>query len=133
MSLVKWLNFPESGDERGLLTIVEFKKYIPFDVKRIYYLTKLSPNLPRGFHAHKKLEQAAVCLSGRCKVLLDNGFEKESLILDKPSKAILIEPLVWHEMHEFSEDCVFLVFASDNYNEEDYIRNYSEFCVEISK
>lgn len=133
MSLVKWLDFPQRGDERGHLTVVESAKSIPFEIKRVYYLTNLSPGLPRGFHAHKELEQVAVCLSGSCKVLLDNGQEKQWLTLDSPSKAIKIEPMVWHEMQDFSSDCVFLVFASDFYNESDYIRDYSEFLVLVNK
>ncbi|MGA4446382.1 sugar 3,4-ketoisomerase [Ectopseudomonas chengduensis] len=133
MSLVKWLDFTQRGDERGHLTVVESTKSIPFEIKRVYYLTNLSPELPRGFHAHKELQQAAVCLSGSCKVLLDNGQEKQWVALNSPSKAIRIEPMVWHEMQDFSDDCVFLVFASDFYNEADYIRDYSEFCSAVKK
>ena len=133
MSLVKWLDFPQRGDERGHLTVVESAKSIPFEIKRVYYLTNLSPDLPRGFHAHKELEQVAVCISGSCNVLLDNGQEKQCITLDSPSKAIRIEPMVWHEMQEFSDDCVFLVFANDFYNESDYIRDYSEFCSAVNK
>lgn len=132
MSLVKWIDFPQRGDERGCLTVVESMKSIPFEIKRVYYLTNLSPDLPRGFHAHKELEQVAVCISGSCKVLLDNGQEKQWVTLDSPSKAIRIEPMVWHEMQDFSDGCVFLVFASDFYNESDYIRDY-EIFEEISR
>ncbi|MFT7452047.1 MAG: dTDP-4-dehydrorhamnose 3,5-epimerase-like enzyme [Patescibacteria group bacterium] len=133
MSLVKWLDFPQRGDERGCLTVVESAKSIPFEIKRVYYLTNLSPDLPRGFHAHKELEQVAVCLSGSCKVLLDNGQEKQWLTLNSPSKAIRIEPMIWHEMQDFSGDCVFLVFASELYKETDYIRNYNVFLRAINE
>lgn len=133
MSLVKWIDFPQRGDERGCLTVVESTKSIPFEIKRVYYLTNLSPDLPRGFHAHKELEQVAVCISGSCKVLLDNGQEKQWVTLDSPSKAIRIEPMVWHEMQEFSDDCVFLVFASEFYSESDYMRNYNDFLRSIDE
>jgi dTDP-4-dehydrorhamnose 3,5-epimerase-like enzyme len=133
MSLVKWLDFPQRGDERGCLSVVESTKSIPFEIKRVYYLTNLSPDLPRGFHAHKELEQVAVCLSGSCKVLLDNGQEKQWITLNSPSKAIRIEPMIWHEMQDFSGDCVFLVFASELYNETDYIRNYNVFLRAINE
>ena len=127
MSLVKWLDLTQCGDERGCLTVVESMKSIPFEIKRVYYLTKLSSDLPRGFHAHKELEQVAICLSGSCKVLLDNGQEKQWVVLDSSSKAIRIEPMVWHEMKDFSRDCVFLVLASEHYDEADYIRDYKKF------
>lgn len=127
MSLIKWMNLTERSDERGCLTVVESMKSIPFEIKRVYYLTKLSSDLPRGFHAHKELEQVAICLSGSCKVLLDNGQEKQWVVLDSSSKAIRIEPMVWHEMKDFSRDCVFLVLASEHYDESDYIRDYKNF------
>lgn len=127
MGLVKWIDFRARGDERGFLTAIEFGKDVPFEVKRVYYLTGLSIDLPRGFHAHKKLEQLAVCISGSCRILLDNGDKKEWVLLDSPFKALRIEPMVWHEMHNFSDNCILLVLASEYYEELDYIRDYQEF------
>lgn len=127
MSLLKHIDLNSLGDERGQLSILEAQKNIPFSIKRVYYLTNMKHDIPRGFHAHKELEQVAVCVAGKCRMLLDNGREKEDVWLDAPNKAIRIEPLVWHEMHDFSEGCVLLVLASDHYDESDYIRNYSDF------
>ncbi|WP_445427657.1 sugar 3,4-ketoisomerase [Alishewanella sp. HL-SH05] len=127
MSLIKFIELNQRGDERGYLTVIEAQNNIPFNIKRVYFLTSLSPDLPRGFHAHKELEQLAVCLVGSCKVMLDNGKVKEWVTLDSPSKALRIEPRIWHEMHDFSKDCVFLVVASDFYDETDYIRDYQLF------
>ena len=127
MSLIKFIELNQRGDERGYLTVIEAQNNIPFDIKRVYFLTSLSSDLPRGFHAHKELEQLAVCLVGSCKVMLDNGKVKEWVTLDSPSKALRIEPRIWHEMHDFSKDCVFLVVASDFYDETDYIRDYQLF------
>ena len=133
MSLVKWIDLQESSDERGFLTVAESGTHIPFEIKRIYYLSKLSSGQPRGFHAHKQLEQVAVCVSGYCKVLLDYGNQKECVELSSSSKALRIEKMVWHEMHDFSEDCIFLVFASEHYDESDYIRSYQDFISELVK
>ncbi|UUA71420.1 sugar 3,4-ketoisomerase [Cellvibrio sp. QJXJ] len=127
MSLLKHIDLNSLGDERGQLTILEAQKNIPFSVKRVYYLTNMKHDVPRGFHAHKELEQVAVCVAGKCRMLLDNGQAKEDVWLDAPNKAIRIEPMVWHEMHDFSENCVLLVLASEHYDESDYIRNYSDF------
>jgi len=127
MSLTKLLNLKTLGDERGHLIVLENNKNIPFDVKRVYYLTDTQPGVPRGFHAHRELVQVAVCVSGKCLMKLDDGVIQEEVWLDTPSKAVVIEPMVWHEMHEFSPQCVLLVLASDFYDEADYIRDYSKF------
>jgi len=114
-------------DERGLLVAVEGLKTIPFEIKRAYYLLDLKEDFARGFHAHKELVQFAVCLKGSCRFVMDSGISRDEYLLDKPQKGILIEPMIWHEMHDFSSDCVLLVFASDYYDESDYIRDYHEF------
>lgn len=127
MGLIKWIDLALLGDDRGHLTVLEQHKNIPFDIKRVYYLTGTKIDVARGFHAHKKLEQVAVCVSGRCRMKLDNVSEKADLLLDSPTKAIRLEAMVWHEMYDFSGDCVLLVLASDHYDESDYIRDYSQF------
>jgi len=58
---------------------------------------------------------------------MDNGSSREEVWLNEPTKGLLIGNLIWHEMHDFSPDCVLLVLASENYNESDYIRSYEEF------
>lgn len=107
--------------------VLENNKNVPFEVKRVYYLTDTQPGVPRGFHAHKDLLQVAVCVSGKCLMKLDDGVRKEEVWLDTPDKAILIDKMVWHEMHDFSQNCVLLVLASDFYDEADYVRDYSRF------
>lgn len=133
MSLIEWVELPDFGDERGSLVVLESDKNIPFDVKRIYYIYGAKPDIPRGFHAHKELSQIAFCLKGKCKMLMENGIDKEEVWLDQPNKGLLIPPMVWHEMHDFSDDCVLLVLASDFYDESDYIRKYDDFIDEINK
>ncbi len=91
----------------------------------------MQPDLPRGFHAHRELIQVAVCLKGSCDILMDNGHEKEVIGLNSPSQGLVIDIMQWHEMSNFSEDCVLLVLASDVYDESDYIRNYDVFLREI--
>lgn len=127
MSLINLIEFDVLGDERGQLVVLEAMKNVPFDIKRVYYLTGTKPDVPRGFHAHKELEQVAVCVSGKCLMIMDDGVRREEVWLDSPSKAIFIDKMVWHEMHRFSPGCVLLVIASDLYDENDYIRSYSDF------
>lgn len=127
MSLVKLLDLPDLGDERGGLVAIEANQHIPFDIKRIYYIFAASKEQPRGFHAHKDLKQLAICLHGQCKFVLDNGLKREELILNSPKQGLVIESMIWREMHDFSEDCVLLVLASEHYDESDYIRDYQTF------
>lgn len=131
MSLVQWLKFPALGDERGSLVVLEAEKKIPFPIKRAYYLFGTKPDIARGFHAHKSLWQAAVCVAGKCRMVLDDGKKKEDVWLDSPTEGIILPPMLWHEMHDFSPDCVLLVLASEHYDETDYIRDYGDFLKSI--
>jgi len=127
MSLIKWIEFPSLGDDRGSLVALEGTKTVPFDIKRVYYIFDTKQGVSRGFHAHKNLEQVAICVRGSCRMVLDDGTNRVDAILDSPIKGIYIGNLVWREMHEFSEDCVLLVLASEHYDESDYIRDYQDF------
>lgn len=124
---IKTVDFEEHGDDRGTLVALEQHKNIPFEVKRCYYMYDTKPGVRRGFHAHKALKQVLICVHGSCKILLDNGKEKEIVDLDKPNRGLFIESNIWREMFDFSEDAVLMVLASELYDESDYIRDYDEF------
>jgi len=124
---IEIINFEIKGDERGSLISLEENKNIPFDIKRVYYIFNTVEGIRRGFHAHKKLKQLLVCVSGSCKVLLDDGKSKEEISLDNPSKGLLIESMIWREMFDFSPDCVLMVLANEVYDENDYLRDYQQF------
>lgn len=132
MSLINFLDVKKLGDHRGHLIALENNKSVPFAIKRVYYLTDTQVDVPRGFHAHKELTQVAICVSGRCLMKMDDGVNREEAWLDASDKAIVIDKMIWHEMHEFSSDCVLLVLANDYYDEHDYIRNYDAF-LELTK
>jgi len=133
MSLVKWIDFQSLGDERGSLVAVEIgmDKAVPFDIKRVYYIYHTEHGVSRGHHAHKNLKQVAICVAGKCRMVLDDGYIREEVWLDCPTKGLVIEDLVWREMHDFSKDCVLLVLASEHYDKSDYIRNYGDFLKQV--
>lgn len=133
MSLFNWVNFQEIGDSRGSLVAIEAYKSTKFEIKRVYYLFGTQLGIARGFHAHKNLQQIAVCIAGKCRMILDDGNVREEAWLDSPTKGIEINSMIWHEMHDFSSDCVLLVLASKHYDEDDYIRDYNEFLVAVEK
>lgn len=121
------------GDERGSLIALEENYNIPFDVKRVYYIFATKENVRRGLHAHKNLKQLAICVSGSCTFLLDDGMTKQHIELNTPTQGLLIEGLVWREMYNFSFDCVLMVLADAYYDENDYIREYDDFLKAVSQ
>jgi len=115
------------GDQRGSLIPLERATGVPFDIARVYFIYGTQPGVSRGFHAHYRLRQVAVCVAGSCTMILDNGRDRTELHLDQPDHGIEIGPMIWHEMHDFSADCVVVVLADGPYDEGDYIRDRAEF------
>jgi dTDP-4-dehydrorhamnose 3,5-epimerase-like enzyme len=129
---MKLIKFEIKGDDRGSLIALENNKNIPFEIRRVYYIFDTKNGVRRGYHAHKNLRQALICVSGSCKILLDNGREKEEIELNSPDQGLLIESMIWREMFDFSHGCVLLALADNYYNEADYIRNYQHFLEYIN-
>lgn len=124
-------SLPVIKDSRGVLTVAE-KDVIPFEVKRVYFLSQMQKDLPRGFHAHYELRQVMICVQGSLDVLLDDGATRDVVKLNA-GESILIDKIIWHEMSNFSQDCVISVLASDIYKESDYIRDYEQFKKFVKK
>ena len=121
-----------STSDIGFLSFFEAERDIPFPIKRIYYIHGVPENTERGAHAHKELKQLLFCPYGSVKILLDNGKEKSEVLLDNPSIGLIITPCIWRDMIWLVEKSVLCVAASDYYNEDDYIRDYSEFITWIN-
>lgn len=111
----------------GHLTPIEGEQDIPFEIKRMYYLTRVPENTTRGFHAHKKLEQILICMNGKVTISVSTPYDKQLITLDDPAKGLYIGPMIWREMYDFSPGSVLTVLASEHYNESDYIRDYQEY------
>lgn len=126
------IKFKEIRDKYGHLTPIEEKIDIPFEIKRVYYISKVGEGIERGFHSHRKLHQVLICLNGSVKIRLKNPEYQEVVELNDPTLGLYIGPYVWHEMYDFSEGSILLVLASDYYDEDDYIRNY-DFYLEEAK
>jgi dTDP-4-dehydrorhamnose 3,5-epimerase-like enzyme len=126
MSLIQLLELPIFGDGRGDLVSIEAEKHIPFQIKRVYCLFNLGEH-SRGMHAHRQLQQLAFCVHGSCRFVLDDGVTREDVVLSDPTKGLLIGNLIWREMHDFTDDCVIMVLASEYFSEADYVRDYATF------
>lgn len=125
--IARYEDFQRKGDDDGWLIALEMGKNIPFDMRRAYYIYGTRAGVTRGKHAHHKLRQLMVCMAGSCCVLLDDGRTREEVRLEHNEHGLYIDPMVWHEMHAFSKDCVLLVLADDFYKLDDYIRDYAAF------
>ncbi len=115
------------GDHRGQLVAIEERTNVPFDIKRVFYIYGTQKKVSRGDHSHYNTKQYLIAVNGSCKVTLDNGKTKQTFSLDEPNKGLFQDALIWGTMHDFSDDCVLLVFADNRYKSEDYITNYSKF------
>lgn len=118
----KLIEIKTFSDERGHLSVLE--KNIPFDIKRVFYIYGVDDSV-RGKHRHHKTIQAAICISGSCIIVNNNGNVKENFILDNPSKCLLLYPEDFHYMHHFSKGAILLVLASENFDPNDY--NYEPY------
>ncbi|WP_347065859.1 FdtA/QdtA family cupin domain-containing protein [Flavobacterium sp. WV_118_3] len=121
-----FIAIPKITDPRGNLAVIE-KDTVPFEIKRIYYLYDVPSGAYRGGHAHIAQKEFLIALSGSFDVLLDNGSEKEKVTLNRPDKGLLIREGIWRELDNFSSGAICLVVSSDVYEEQDYIREYTDF------
>ncbi|MEY4834479.1 MAG: hypothetical protein RI980_594 [Bacteroidota bacterium] len=122
----KIIDIPKINNTKGNLGVIE-NDTIPFDVKRVYYLFDVPSGAKRGGHAHKKLKQVLIAISGSFDVVLKNGKSKEIITLNRPDKGLLIENNIWRELENFSSGSVCLVLASEEFSENDYIRSYKDY------
>lgn len=114
-------------DSRGKLVIAEIQQQIPFELKRLFFVSGVPFGEVRGIHAHKNCHQFLICVSGSLKALVDDGNKQKVFELSENSIGLYMPPLSWGTQYEFSKDAVLLVLASDFYDEDDYIHDYLEF------
>lgn len=115
------------GERRGSITVVENGGALPFDTRRVYYLYDVPGGSSRGAHAHKALSQLIIAASGSFRVTLDDGRSRRTYFLNRPYQGLLVRPGIWRDLDDFSSGAVCMVLASDVYQKEDYIRDYSSF------
>jgi hypothetical protein len=124
------IDLPKISDPRGNLTFVEGVGHVPFEIKRVYYLYDVPGGSERGGHAHKQLHQLIISMSGSFDVILDDGQERRRIHLSRSYYGLLIGPMIWRELDNFSGGSVCLVLASLRYEADDYIRDYDAFVRE---
>ncbi len=133
MEKYKVLSFPEHGDERGQLIVVEGGMNIPFEIKRVFYMCDSDDTVVRGQHANRKTEFVIINVKGTAKIKVDTGEKQEIINLNKPQIGLYLSRMVWKDMYDFSPDSVLLVLASEHYDATEYIRDYETFCKEVKE
>jgi UDP-2-acetamido-3-amino-2,3-dideoxy-glucuronate N-acetyltransferase len=119
--------FPWVQDPRGDLTVGEFETEFPFRPKRYFIISGVPSGEIRGEHAHKQCHQFLICAYGQCSVTVDDGASRLEVQLNKPNIGIYVPPMIWGRQWQYSHDAALLVFASELYDPNDYIREYSAF------
>ena len=121
------IELPKIQDPRGNLTYIEAGEHIPFNIKRVYYLYDVPGGAERGGHAHKGLHQLIIAMSGSFDVVLDDGYEKKRIHLNRSYNGLYVCPMMWRELDNFSSGSVCMVLASNKYDEDDYFRDYGAY------
>ena len=118
-------------DPSGEITIANIYKTLNFTAKRCYWILNTNKDDSRGNHAHKNLKQLIVVSSGSVDILLDDGKNEAKVSLTSPHKGLFLEGLIWRKMFNFSTNCVITILCDEDYNEDDYIRNYDDFLIYV--
>jgi len=126
MNHINLIKIPVIEDVRGNLGFIQ-NDILPFEFKRIYYLFDVPSTAFRGGHSHIHQDEILIALSGSFEVVLDDGLEKKTILLNKPNVGLHIPTGIWRELENFSSGAVCLVIASDVFEETDYIRDYDDF------
>lgn len=119
-------------DIRGEISIGDFCNDIPFDVERFFIVYNVPNKKIRGEHAHYQCKQFLICVHGYCSIVVDDGKVRQEILLDNKNIGIYIPNMIWSIQYKFSSDAVLLVFASNKYDNGDYIRDYKKFSDLVS-
>lgn len=130
--MYRLIEFSKYGDDRGSLVVLEGEcQDIPFDIKRVFFMYVKDLTEIRGRHANRETELVLICASGKCKVMVSNGFDETVIELDNSKEGLYIAPMCWKEMFDFSSDAVLLVIASKHYSVEEYITDMDMYRKEM--
>lgn len=127
ISNCKLIDLPKHTDPRGNLSVVEGGIHVPFDIKRVYYLYDVPGGSARAGHGHKELQQLIIAMSGSFDVIVDDGFERKKIHLNRSYYGLYIPKMMWREVENFSSGAVCLVLASTLYDNVDYYHDHDEF------
>jgi len=123
----KLLELPTVEDAQGNLVFGEGERQIPFQIARVYHVYGVPEGARRGGHAHRRIQQLVICLSGAFKVGVEDGSGSHSFAIEDPRVGLYLPPMAWHDLTDFTADSAYYVVSSGPYEEAEYIRDYAEF------
>ena len=118
---------PRFDDPRGSLIVAQYDQHLPFIARRSFFVTNVGSQEVRGTHAHKACQQFLVALKGQVTALVDDGVQRQEVLLDRPEIGLFMPAGIWGTQYRFSEDALLAVFASEGYDAADYIHTYDAF------
>lgn len=124
---IKSIEMEQYNDQRGSLNALNFVPNINFDIKRFFFTHNIDQNISRGNHAHKNSYQIMFSINGLLDIEFDNGQKKQIIELNDNTKGLIVPPLIWTKLFNYSKDNILLVFSSEIFNEDDYLRNYNDY------
>jgi hypothetical protein len=127
------IELPKIETIGGNITPIHNNINVPFEVKRVFYSYDIPGGEDRGAHAHKECHQFLIAASGAYEVLLDDGVNKRTVLLNRPFFGLHVPPGIWASEQAFSSGSICLVLASHGYTESDYIRSYEEYLDFVKK
>jgi hypothetical protein len=121
------IDLPEIGDESGYVLVAQAHAQVPFDLRRLFVLHRLPEGAVRGHHAHREQHQFLIMLNGRCEAVVDDGVTRTRVLLDAPTRALYLPPMLWLELGGFTAGAICAVLTSGDYDPGDYVRDRAEF------
>jgi acetyltransferase-like isoleucine patch superfamily enzyme len=126
-------NLPIITDMRGSLSFGEYDKHLPFIPKRYFIIYDIPTKEVRGEHAHRTLHEFLICIKGSCSIMVDDGLNRDEVVLSSPKIGAHIPPMTWLVHYKYTRDAVLLVLASEVYEADDYIRDYDQFIEAVNE
>lgn len=129
---VRWLSFPNVEDDRGILTAIEGGQDIPFEIKRIFYMHRVVSGAERGGHAHRRTTQVAIAVNGYLKLELSDGSATAVFELTDPNRGLLLPPMTWTRLFDFTPDAVALILADTHYDRSQSLRDWESYIAVLN-
>lgn len=133
MDGISLIRAKSNSDPRGILSVIESLRTVPFDIRRIFYIYGMKKGTRRGGHAHRHSYQGLFAVRGKFSIWLDNGMIKESVSLESPDMILLIHPMIWVDIDCNEDESILMALASDYYDESEYVRSYDTFLSLVGK
>lgn len=127
MEISKIINLPKILDKRGNLSFLESKNHVPFEIKRVYWIYDVPGGETRGGHAFKENHEFIISLSGSFDIVLFDGTNEKKITLNRSYYGLYIPNMIWRRIENFSTNSFALIVASNNFEENDYIRDITIF------